>query len=108
MLLTLRQVDVRDLAEAHIKALTSSTAANQRLLLSPGVFTNEKLVQVIYDRFPSLRDRLSKNENQENVVPAKFDLSKTEALGIKYTSFEDTIVDTVKRLLELEKKLNGQ
>ncbi|KAJ3091206.1 methylglyoxal reductase (NADPH-dependent) gre2 [Physocladia obscura] len=86
-------IDVRDVARAHVLALTTPRASGQRILISSGPFTQEMLVKVLEKHFPG------------RPYPSGFTIAvpipevTTKAaliLGItEYISLENMIVDTV-------------
>jgi len=100
-------VDVRDLARAHVLAFTTPAAANQRYLVCGGPFTYQKFCDIIRANFPTLYESTPEGEAGAP-FPPMFTLSTTKIkndLGMEFRSTEQTIVDTVTRLLELQKKL---
>ena len=98
-----KKIDVRDLADLHVLALTTPAAANKRFVTGfPN--SNQRMADILKG-FPEVRDRLAKDSN-EVVVPAKLDTRPVqEALPINYRSVEETLHDTARRILELEKEL---
>ncbi|KAJ9611199.1 methylglyoxal reductase (NADPH-dependent) gre2 [Cladophialophora chaetospira] len=102
-------VDVRDVALAHVRAIERSEAGGRRFLLVGSYWTNKDLIDVIRGRFPELRRKLP--EAVESDFPEKifaFD-NKTskEILGLQYNSFENCIVDTVRKLIEIDPSLES-
>ncbi|EHK21639.1 uncharacterized protein TRIVIDRAFT_52826 [Trichoderma virens Gv29-8] len=98
-------VDVRDLAEAHVKALTEPKVANKRLTIGGQSMTYTKLVHSLA-KVPELKGRLPADSGEdENVVPATVIADEaTEALNLTFRSIDETMADTAKRILELEKQ----
>ena len=102
------QVDVRDVALAHILALTRPAAANHRHILVSGTISPQIVINTIHKHFPELRDRVIKGNPEQllplGVDPTGWDTSRSlEVFGpeLKYIGIETSIVDTVKSLLEL-------
>lgn len=97
--------DVRDLAQAHLKAFESDKAANQRYLVSNGTFGYQNFVDIIRDYYPDLRDGTPEGDAHSNLPPVyKLDVSKSvNDLGMKYRTMEETVVDAVNSLRKLEK-----
>ncbi|KAK5626635.1 hypothetical protein RRF57_002350 [Xylaria bambusicola] len=95
-------VDVRDVALAHLRAMTVPKAGGNRFYVVGGHFTNKQIVDIIRDKYPSLAGRLpadAVSDLPDDVY--NFNNSKSrEMLGIEYTSLEQSIVDTVKSILE--------
>ncbi|KAF2731371.1 NAD(P)-binding protein [Polyplosphaeria fusca] len=100
-------VDVRDVARAHIEAMTRPAAANKRIILVSGVLSPQIIVNTIRKHFPKLADRVIEGHPEQlmpsGVDPTGWDTSRSkEVLGLEYISIEQSIVDTVGSLLELE------
>jgi len=104
-------IDVRDVARAHVAALTSppeSSVGRKRMLIaSPYDFNFQGIVELITAKRPELKNRLT--TAKPPVFPSyklPVDLKRVEdVLGIRmdsYKKWEDTILDTVDSLLELE------
>lgn len=97
-------IDARDLADAHVKALTEPKVANKRLTIGGQAITFTALTHVLA-KLPELQGRLPA-ESGENlkVTPADIDASEgNEALGMTLRTVEETIFDSAKKLLELER-----
>lgn len=103
-------VDVRDVALAHILAAEKQKeAANQRFFVTAGNFSNRQVAGIIYEEFPQLREKLPVEENalKPGDFPAEgysgFDNKRSrEVLGLEYRSLRQSVVDTVKSLLEIK------
>lgn len=96
-------VDVRDVALAHIKAIELDTAADKRLLVLGGNFSNKSIVETIRSNFPEFAEKLPGPDKEipEN-LPIKYDNSSTTGiLGSPNYTFSSSIVDTVKKLKEV-------
>ncbi|KAI1345491.1 ketoreductase [Xylaria sp. FL0043] len=95
-------VDVRDVALAHLRAMTVPEAGGNRFYVVGGHFANSQIADIIREQFPSLADRLpadTVSDLPDDVY--KFNNGKSrELLGIEYTSLEKSVVDTVKSILE--------
>ncbi|KAH8899334.1 NAD(P)-binding protein [Thozetella sp. PMI_491] len=96
-------VDARDLALAHVRALTEPKVAGKRLLVGGQQMTNTELVHAL-SKLPELAGRLPEESGEDkNVTPAVVEASEAnEALGLTLTGLEKTMSDTAKRILELE------
>ncbi len=95
--------DVRDAALGHVLAMEKPEAGGKRFFFAAGYFTNKEMVSIIRKNFPEYNDKLPSPQDQGGDFPAgglyKVDNSQTkEILGIKFTSFERCIVDTVNSL----------
>ncbi|KAK6384902.1 hypothetical protein LTS17_002465 [Exophiala oligosperma] len=106
-------IDVRDLATLHVRALAEATDKNRRLLLAnPEPFFAETVLEILENEYAQLHERLASvhaaaivANNEEDVAhPFKVDDSETRGVfGDKiYRSLRATVVDTAKRLLEIE------
>ncbi|KAK3937326.1 hypothetical protein QBC46DRAFT_11946 [Diplogelasinospora grovesii] len=98
-------IDVRDVADAHIKAgLEVPEAGGKRCFTTAGLFSNKQIADVIRKNFPDDASKLPTDETKGGELPDenkryKFDNSTTtKLLGIKWRSLEESIVDTVKSL----------
>ncbi|KAI0172965.1 ketoreductase [Hypoxylon sp. FL1284] len=96
-------VDVRDVARAHLRAMTVPEAGGNRFYIVGGHFSNKRIADVIRDSFPDLAPLLPKDV--EDDLPADvfgFDTTKSRTiLGLEYTSFEKSVKDTVQSILDL-------
>ncbi|KAF2007072.1 NAD(P)-binding protein [Amniculicola lignicola CBS 123094] len=105
-------VDVRDVALAHILALTTPAASGKRIILVSGRISPQISVNTIRRHFPELEDRLAKSSDPNAVLPTgiqptDWDTSRSKEIfgpEFKYRQSEESIVDTVKSLLAWEKK----
>jgi len=65
-------------AQSHVDALTNKAASNQRILLIAGLISPQLVVNIIREKFPSLRERVPEgNPSQilpENVHPTGWDM----------------------------------
>ncbi|TLD27650.1 NAD(P)-binding protein [Venturia nashicola] len=97
-------VDVRDLADAHIKALTTPATANKRYLIGGFPYSNMAAVKVLAEHFPELKSKLPVGD-EENVIVATVEAGEgNEVLGMTFKSFEQTVVDMTNKILEIEKR----
>jgi hypothetical protein len=108
-------VDVRDVALAHILSLETPKAANQRILLVSELITPQLVVNIIRKHFPQLNHKIREgNPSQilpKGVNPTGWDVSKSFEIfgeGWGYRGLEESLVDTVKCILDLEKQWSMQ
>jgi len=99
--------DVRDVAYAHVAAISHPGAKNQRVLLcADEPLTWFHATEFLAKERPDLKSRLPPlpSEAPSHGPTAKMDttLAKTE-LGIKFIEWKKTLLDTVDALVELEK-----
>lgn len=97
-------VDVRDVALAHLKAVTVPEAGGNRFYVVGGHFSNNRIANIIRKSYPDLSRSLP--EEAEDDLPADvydFDNSKSrKVLGLEYTSFEKSVEDTIQSILDLK------
>jgi len=108
-------VDVRDVALAHILSLETSKAGNQRILLVSELITPQLVVNIIRKHFPQLNHKIIEgNPSQilpKGVNPTGWDVSKSFEIfgeGWGYRGLEESVVDTVKCILDLEEQWRMQ
>ncbi|KAI7763796.1 hypothetical protein LZL87_012694 [Fusarium oxysporum] len=98
-------VDVRDVALAHVKAVETEEAADKRIFVTAGYYSNQELYGVLYENFPDLRDRLPDEANKggdPNPALDSFGYDATRAntiLGIDWIPYKKTVIDSVKSLV---------
>ncbi|KAJ1310164.1 hypothetical protein OPQ81_006908 [Rhizoctonia solani] len=101
-------VGVRDVALAHVLAIESPAAANQRYLIAGGKYSPQEVINYIWEKYP---DRAKEN-NITKGTPGKLwpdgeafdvDTSKSQKdLGLKYRPFKESLGDTFSKLVDLE------
>ena len=98
-------VDVRDLSLAHVLAVERPEAADQRIFVTEGPFSNKEIVQFIAEYYPEYCDKLPQGE--EALSPGAYgpgprrgfdNRRSVEVLGMEYRSFGECVRDTVKSL----------
>ncbi|KAI1389115.1 NAD(P)-binding protein [Hypoxylon trugodes] len=107
-------VDVRDVAEAHVRAMELPEAGGKRFFTTAGYYDNRSILRVVSAaKVPELveKDALPTDVDAVKGAPGadfaqekvhKFDNAfTTKTLGISWTPLEKTAVDTVKSLLQI-------
>lgn len=100
---------VRDVAEAHVLSIEKDIAENKRYIFIAGNFFNEEMVSTIKKVLPDTASRLPPGPDLQEFEKNKPKVYKSDSslvqkeLGIKFTSFEDSMRDTVEELLRIEK-----
>jgi hypothetical protein len=97
-------------ARAHILSLTAPAASGQRILIVSGLITPQLVVNIIDKRFPELRSRLPKGGDPsqilpEGISPTGWNTSRSFKIfgkGWSYMGLEESLVDAVNSILELE------
>ncbi|KAI9717258.1 MAG: hypothetical protein M1812_004785 [Candelaria pacifica] len=99
-------VDVRDVAEAHRLAYEIPQANGQRYFTTGGNYTYQQIVDIIRKEFPEVKDRTPEGHTGAS-MPDVYKVSNDKArkeLGMTFRSLEETVKDTVKSLIQLEKE----
>lgn len=97
---------VRDVALAHVKAAAHHVANGQRYLLIAWHFDNEMVANILHKHFPNLKTLVPAHEHHVHNKPFEVDCSKAvKELGMKWTPFETSVVDTANALMVLEDQL---
>lgn len=95
--------DVRDVAEAHVRAIEVVEAGGQRFLTVGGYFSNKRIADVIREVCPDAGGRLPRDVPDD--FPADvygWDNSKSrEVLGLQYRDLKTCVSDTVESLMRL-------
>ncbi|KAI0476362.1 ketoreductase [Xylariaceae sp. FL0804] len=101
-------VDVRDVAAAHLAAMTVPRAGGQRFYVVGGHFSNKRIADAIRAKFPRLAaERLPPDtaDTAGDDLPPDvygFDNRRSrEVLGLRYTGLEQSVVDTVQSILDM-------
>lgn len=97
------------MAAAHIAALFTPEASNQRFIVAAGEIASQTISDTLRASFPELSDRTPVGNPGVSSLPERssrysIDNEKSKrVLGIKYRSVEDTLKDLGAQLLALEK-----
>ena len=109
------KVDVRDVAHAHVLALTAPGASGKRILLVSGLITPQLVVNTIRKHFPHARERVGEGNPEQilpkGVDPTGWDVSRSHEIFGKdwsYRGLEETVTDTVGDILAHEKVWAGK
>ena len=99
---TISLCDVRDVALAHVKALTVKNVNKQRIIIGNECTTMQRIVKEMKAVRPE-QCKAQVKEEMQNIEPViKLDQSKSvELLQLQYTAAEKTIADTADSLIEL-------
>lgn len=95
-------IDVRDVARAHVEAL-GEKFAGKRLLLANCPQTSQRILDIIRERFPQLRDTLPVGKPEKLPLTPSVILNSDEtrkSLGFDYISLEKSVYDTIKQILD--------
>jgi nucleoside-diphosphate-sugar epimerase len=107
-------VDVRDVAKAHVLAMTAPKASNKRILLVSGLFSPQLVVNTIRECFPDLRDRVTEGDPAQilpqGVKSTGWNVSRSyDVFGEDWTyrTLKESLTDTVEDLLRHENQWNA-
>jgi len=99
-------IDIRDLAQLQVDALTNPKAKNQRYLATGDEAWNEDIVYAFKEAYPELAFRAAKGPYHKPAPHYKHDTSKVERdFEITWTPLKKTITDMAKVLFDKEKEL---
>ncbi|KAI3406291.1 GRP2 [Candida oxycetoniae] len=95
-------IDVRDVAKAEIVAFEKEEAVDQRLILSEGPFTTDKILNILKKDFkqlelPTLDE--SKKINWDSTESIINNEKTKKILGFKFIDLEQSVDDTVAQIL---------
>lgn len=100
-------VDVRDVAEAHLKAYSVAAAGGQRYFTTGGRLTYQAVCDIIRKEYPQLKEKTPEGKPGYN-GPESYAVNGeklTKELGIDYTPLDKSIKDMVDEFLVIEKRL---
>ncbi|KAL3454161.1 hypothetical protein BJX65DRAFT_292360 [Aspergillus insuetus] len=101
-------MDMRDVAEAHLRAFEVPKSGGKRFFIYKGNFTYQQFMDALWENVPEIRDRVLVGVPGTGSVPANvytINTSKSQRiLGLKYQPLEETIVNAARSLLKLEEK----
>ncbi|CAN0860246.1 Phenylacetaldehyde reductase [Linum grandiflorum] len=89
-------VDVRDVADAHVKALETTTAAG-RYMLSASVHSYPRVFKIINQLYSALN---LPHISDEGVTEIQISQEKAKSLGVSFISMEVSLKDTIESLKE--------
>ncbi|KAM3511856.1 hypothetical protein MY11210_004474 [Beauveria gryllotalpidicola] len=99
-------VDVRDVADAHVRALAVPEAGGRRFLLAQGVYCNQELADVARTVLPpAYQARIPLGEPGVREAHTHFGVDATETervLGVSWRGLDDCLRDLVPQLFEIE------
>lgn len=99
-------VDVRDVAAAHVTALTDAAMGGQRLLLARGVYCTQEIADVARRVAAKHAHRIPLGQPGRREAEAHFavDSSREEALlRLKWRGLDETLADLLPQLYRIEK-----
>ncbi|KAI0880716.1 putative NADPH-dependent methylglyoxal reductase GRE2 [Annulohypoxylon maeteangense] len=101
-------IDVRDLARAHLLAMTVPEAANKRWFPVGGELSMQGISNILRETLPEKRDTIPIGEPEKTTKPEGFyECSAPEVekvLGLTYRSAKQSIGDLAPQLVDIEKR----
>ncbi|KAF4962164.1 hypothetical protein FSARC_9738 [Fusarium sarcochroum] len=106
-------VDVRDVARAHVDALTNPSASGKRILMISGLITPQLVVNTVRKAFPQLKDKVPEGTPEqilpENNDPTGWDLSRSMKVlsegspsgKWEFIDLEKSLVDAVQCMIDV-------
>ncbi|MBB4658161.1 SDR family oxidoreductase [Parvularcula dongshanensis] len=94
-------VDVRDVAEAHVKAFETEAARGQRFIASDEWMTMADMASILREAFPGRADKISapqEGDKAERRAPSN--AKAREVLGIEFTPAHDALIATATSLID--------
>ncbi|KAI1391827.1 ketoreductase [Hypoxylon trugodes] len=99
-------VDVRDVAQSHLKAAIVPEAGGNRFYIVGGYFSNKRIADEIRRSFPELAERLPDGPDDLPKDVFGIDISKSRrVLGLEYVSLAKSVKDTVQSILDMAPEL---
>ena len=95
-------VDVRDVALAHVRAMTVPEAGGKRFYIVSSHFSNKQLAGIIRDSHPELAGVLPPEDSVDDLPADVYQFNTTrsrEVLGLEYTDLKTSVNDTVDSIL---------
>ncbi|KAI1472192.1 ketoreductase [Daldinia caldariorum] len=97
-------VDVRDVARAHLRAITVPEAGGNRFYIVGGHFSNKRIVDSIRKWYPKFEGLLPPENAPDDFSDGVYTFNNSKSvkvLGLEYTSLEKSVKDTVESILDL-------
>ncbi len=95
-------VDVRDVALAHVRAMTIPDAGGHRFYIIAGHFSNKQIADTIRLSYPELKDKLPPADAEDDFPKDVYGFDNTKSkkiLGIQYRDLATSVNDTVESIL---------
>lgn len=103
-------IDVRDLAEAHVRSLTTAGAKNKRFLIGGMALSYTAMVRALREVVAEgglpkeIEGTIAKESGEiDRTIVPKIDAKEgNEVLGMEFRSLKETVEDMAKRILEIK------
>ncbi|KAL0944860.1 3-beta hydroxysteroid dehydrogenase isomerase family protein [Colletotrichum truncatum] len=98
-------IDVRDLAVAHVEAFLNPDAGGKRYLLgADDRFSYGLAAKIMADNFGWAKEKVSQEDQTIDTSHGLENKAAAEAFRIKYRTFEETVIDLIRQVKEMELK----
>lgn len=103
------EIDVRDVAFAHVAALENQTETNERYLIAAESYSYQQIADIVREstRIPASIKETTPIGTPGQWITDHFQLDSTKAqtqLGVKYIPLKQTIEDLILQLVELQQQ----
>ncbi|PPJ59714.1 hypothetical protein CBER1_10801 [Cercospora berteroae] len=96
-------VDVRDVAQAHLKAYEHDTKRNERYLVACGTYSYADVASALRKAFPERTHQIPDPKSAKPSEHYEVDNAKSRTeLGLKYVPLEHCVADTGRSLIQVE------
>ena len=96
-------IDVRDLATAHVEALTRDVGGKRYIPASEERFSYGLAAKIMEEEFGELKGRLRVEQQKIDESHGVDGETVAKELGLKYRSFRETVRDLVKQAMDMDK-----
>ncbi|OGM51300.1 putative NAD dependent epimerase/dehydratase [Aspergillus bombycis] len=100
-------VDVRDVAQAHLKAYEVPEAGGERFFICAGNFSYQQIADILREKVAEVKDRVPLGKPGSGFGGVELytpDAGKSQRiLGLHYRGLEESVVDSAYAFLKLEK-----
>lgn len=109
-----KEIDVRDVAYAHVAALQRLTDTNERYLIAAmESWSQQQILDIVHESsiIPACIKNTTPIGTKGQQLPAHFDIDSTKAqkeLGVTYKPFRETIEDLMLQFAQLKNTLEHQ
>ncbi|PYH83554.1 MFS general substrate transporter [Aspergillus uvarum CBS 121591] len=98
-------VDVQDLAETCLHALTTNLSSHQRFLVTEGAYDTQEIADLLREAIPTARERVPEGSPGDRIQETHYacDSGKVrQMLGVQFRSLRESIIPLVEQLYALE------
>lgn len=98
-------IDVEDLAQCCLKALTYSPTGNERFLLTQGSYDTQEIADIVREHLPETKARIPRGEPGKRIADTHYSCDSSKAqrlLGVSFRGLEESIVPLARQLYAME------